>query len=174
MNPQKNIRDVYAGSAYTLAVSQTKGLYFWGKLSNSPRGEATVYPKLVQDLCGFQTHSMSGGNNCVFVVADEACVGWGIPVAGKFGFENGVKSSTSPKYITDLTGMNPVAIDCGYGHVCAIVSPKEGSEGWNRLMALPELVVAPTAPLATAGKGGKKRPSLAEEKEKPSKKKSAK
>ena len=38
---------------FFFAVSQSKMLYFFGKMSNSPRGEAQMYPKLVQELYDF-------------------------------------------------------------------------------------------------------------------------
>jgi len=51
-NPAKWITEVFCGSTFTLAVSKNHVLYFWGKLSNSPRGEATIYPQPYEGLQG--------------------------------------------------------------------------------------------------------------------------
>ena len=63
-------------------------MYFWGKLSNSPRGEASMYPKIVDELCGFRTHDFSGASNGVFVIADENVVAWGVPACGMKNITN--------------------------------------------------------------------------------------
>lgn len=132
-----------------MLVSETKALYFWGKLSNSPRGEATMYPKIVDELCGFRTHRFSGTSNAVFVIADENVVAWGVPTCGKFGLDGGVKSSTVPKFVTDLSSFKPTQVACGYGHVCVLV--KDSAEVKDKLAQLSVLpVVAAVDTTATA------------------------
>ena len=79
--PQKQIHQIVAGSTYTMAISKSKHLYFWGKLSNSQRGEAVMYPKMEMNLYGWNTRHCAGGSNSVFVAADASCVAWGVPVA---------------------------------------------------------------------------------------------
>ena len=49
-NRQKQIREVICGSTFSIAISVSKHFYFWGKMSNSPRGESAVYPKMQQEL----------------------------------------------------------------------------------------------------------------------------
>lgn len=167
VNPQKFIRDIEACSSFSLAgkklnlhcfidflkhyiiiiiiilVSETKAMYFWGKLSNSPRGEATVYPKIVQELCGFHTHGFSGTSNAVFVIADENVVAWGVPVTGKFGLEGGVKSSTVPKFVTDVNPYKPTRVVCGFGHICLLVEASSSSKDvTEKLSQLPVIVAA--------------------------------
>jgi alpha-tubulin suppressor-like RCC1 family protein len=80
-HPQKQIVQIFAGSTYTLAISTSRHLYFWGKLSNSQRGEATMYPKMEMNLYGWKSRLCSGGSNSIFVAADDSIMGWGIPVA---------------------------------------------------------------------------------------------
>lgn len=80
-NPQKQIHQIVAGSTFSMALSKSKNLYFWGKLSNSQRGEAVMYPKVEMNLWGWNARLCAGGNNCVLVAADDACVAWGVPVA---------------------------------------------------------------------------------------------
>jgi alpha-tubulin suppressor-like RCC1 family protein len=68
-NTQKQIQSIYAGSSYTLAIAASKNVYFWGKLSNSPRGEATMYPKVVSEMYDFPAVQAHGGANLVIVSA---------------------------------------------------------------------------------------------------------
>ena len=79
--PQKQIVQVVAGSSFTQVISKSKHFYFWGKLSNSQRGEATMYPKIEMNLQGWNARLSAGGSNCVFVAADDAIMAWGVPVA---------------------------------------------------------------------------------------------
>jgi alpha-tubulin suppressor-like RCC1 family protein len=81
MIPQKQIQYIVAGSSYSMAISKSKHLYFWGKLSNSQRGEATMYPKIDMNLYGWGMKLCTGGSNSVFVVADDSVMAWGVPVA---------------------------------------------------------------------------------------------
>jgi alpha-tubulin suppressor-like RCC1 family protein len=156
-NPQKIIVDIVCGSTYSLAISKSKAMYFWGKLSNSPRGEATMYPKMVMDLYGWQTRLCCGGSNSVFVAADDAVIAWGAPVAGKFGLEGGAKSSTGAKIVEAVSGLKTLSVSCGYGHVCFVVCAEEGNAvAEAKLAALPEL---PGAPADEGGAGESNKPS---------------
>ena len=49
------IESLYAGSTYSMAVSMGQ-LFFWGQTKLS--GEATMYPKMVQDLMGWKIRSV--------------------------------------------------------------------------------------------------------------------
>lgn len=64
--------------------------------------------------------SSSSSSNCPVSNANT-CIGWGQPVAGKIGFEDDSRSSTNPKFMTALKGLNVLDISCGYGHVCYLV-----------------------------------------------------
>jgi hypothetical protein len=67
-------------------------------------GEATMYPKLEMNLHGWNTRLVAGGSNSIFVAADDSCMAWGVPVAGKFGLEGGAKSTVSAKFVEALAG----------------------------------------------------------------------
>uniref|UniRef100_A0A2C9LAP6 Uncharacterized protein n=1 Tax=Biomphalaria glabrata TaxID=6526 RepID=A0A2C9LAP6_BIOGL len=54
--PNRGALMIAAGSTYSLAVSEHGALYFWGQTKTS--GEANMYPKLVQDLCGWKIRSI--------------------------------------------------------------------------------------------------------------------
>jgi alpha-tubulin suppressor-like RCC1 family protein len=101
-NPQRQIRQLQTGSTCTTVISESQHLYFFGKLSNSSRGEAQMYPKLVDDLYNWKSKHMSLGSNLVVVAAEDKVVAWGAPVAGLLGFDGGGKSSITPKFLTCL------------------------------------------------------------------------
>ena len=114
-----------------------------------------MYPKPVDDLIGFRTRSASGGANSVFVAnEDNTLVAWGVPVAGKFGFEGSIKSSVNPKFVTDLTGLEPLQVSCGYGHVCVLVAETDRTRAaLDALPPLPELPRAAAADKTSAASG---------------------
>lgn len=87
LNPQRQIRTLAAGSTFTLGVSKSGCLYYWGKMSNSSRGESTMYPKQVMELCSYKCDKVACGNNLVVVTADDCVAGWGVPTSGLLGFE---------------------------------------------------------------------------------------
>jgi len=66
---QKCIREIYAGGSFSLAVSESRNLYFWGKLSNAPRGEATVYPVMSAELYNYPVRRVACGSNLIVVIA---------------------------------------------------------------------------------------------------------
>jgi alpha-tubulin suppressor-like RCC1 family protein len=66
---QKCVREIYAGGSFSLVVTESRNLYFWGKLSNAPRGEATVYPVMSAELYNYPVRQVSAGSNLIVVVA---------------------------------------------------------------------------------------------------------
>ena len=171
-NPQKQIVKIVAGSSFTLAISKSQALYFWGKLSNSPRGEATMYPTMSTDLYGWKIRQVACGSNSVFAVAiDSITAAWGVPIAGKFGLEGGAKSCTSGKYVSAVSNLNVVDVSAGHGHVCYIVNADgKDAEAAAKLAAF-TVIAAPaassssssaTSSKASAGASSKKRGGPAE------------
>ncbi|KAM6434932.1 protein RCC2 isoform 2-T5 [Liasis olivaceus] len=57
--PGRGAAQIYAGYTCSFAVSETGGLFFWGATNTSR--ESTMYPKTVQDLCGWKIRSLSCG-----------------------------------------------------------------------------------------------------------------
>jgi hypothetical protein len=115
------IREISCGSSCSLAVSASRHTYYFGKLTNRP--EATMYPKIEEELYNCPVRSLSAGNNCVFVASENFCIVWGEPVAGKFGLACDARSTSKPKYVERLDGFITQQVSCGYGHVCFIVTP---------------------------------------------------
>eukprot|EP01041_Mallomonas_annulata_P010080 gene10080-21011_t len=120
--PFKQIREVYAGSTASIAISVSRHVYFFGKLPNSPRGEASIYPKIQQELYDWSVHSVGVGSTSVMVAAAKDVVVWGAPIAGKFGAVGGGKNCTNPNFVESLKGFDTLQVSCGYGHCCMVVN----------------------------------------------------
>ncbi|BFZ23016.1 hypothetical protein BsWGS_26055 [Bradybaena similaris] len=118
--PNRGAVQIAAGSTYSLAVNEHGALYFWGQTKTS--GEANMYPKLVQDLCGWKIRSIGTGNKSIVVAADESVVSWGpSPCFGELGYgEGGIKSSTVPKEVKPLEGIYVHSVTCGFSHTLLI------------------------------------------------------
>lgn len=111
---------VFAGSSHSMALDVHGVLYFWGQ--NKSSGEATMYPKVVQDLCGWKITSLSCANRSIFLAAEGSCVSWGSsPTYGELGYGEGrAKSSTIPDEVKSLDGVYIHEVACGYGHTLLI------------------------------------------------------
>lgn len=112
----RGIKQVWAGGTYCLALDENGILYFWGQTKSS--GEATMYPKQVQDLSGWQIRSVATSNKSIVIAADESVISWGpSPTYGELGYgENRNKSSTTPQELKLLEGIHVHRVSCGYGH----------------------------------------------------------
>ena len=105
-----------------------------GKMSNSPRGEAQVYPKLQDELFNYPVRSLGAGSNVIYVSSKDVCIAWGVPVAGKLGLEGDAKSSAHPKLVDALRGKGIVSdVSCGFGHVAVVM---RGASA-DQLLSLP-------------------------------------
>lgn len=133
--PNRGSTAIAAGSTYSLAVSEHGALYFWGLTKMS--GEATMYPKLVQDLSGWKIRSIGTSNKSIVLAADESVVSWGpSPCFGELGYgEGGIKSSTVPKEVKPLEKVYVHHVSCGYSHsmMIARVDTEEEREAVAKL-----------------------------------------
>ncbi len=140
-NPQKQVRSIVAGSSFSLCVTASGTLYHWGKMASAKGGESTMYPKIVTDLqtmpCG---ERVAAGHNSVIVGFNDCAVAWGAPPAGKFGLEGGARSSTVPKYVSEVDNLFVVDVSAGYGHVCYVVRDRgHDSTATTKYAAFPVL-----------------------------------
>merc|ERR1711871_531421 len=67
--------DVVCGAACTYVVSNVRALYFFGITKRS--GEATMYPKLVDDVSGWAVRSVSSGFSSTLVAAETSLISFG-------------------------------------------------------------------------------------------------
>lgn len=144
------IRQIFAGSTYSLAVSASNHTYFFGILPNSPRGEACTYPRIMQELHDYPAEHVGGGSSWVMVASRAAAapssdvIFWGTPAAGKFGLEGNAKSSANPKFVAAAEGMKVLSLVCGYGHCCMVVRKAEGQDEdsyRDKMQAFPEMAI---------------------------------
>lgn len=170
-SPQKQIRQIFAGSTYSLAVSASGHSYFFGILPNSPRGEACTYPRIMQELHDYPAEQVGGGSSWVMVASrapaapSSDVIFWGTPVAGKFGLEGNAKSSANPKFVAATEGLRVLNLACGYGHCCIVVTRAEGQDEASyveKMQGFPEMVVQEAkeekkATLSAAAASGKRK-----------------
>ncbi len=95
----RSVRKIICGGAVTLAVVESGGMYHWGKMANAARGEATMYPTFIIDMATMEVNPervCCGSSNIVGFT--DCAVAWGV---GKVGYEGGLKSSITPKYLVE-------------------------------------------------------------------------
>lgn len=64
----RGVKQIFCGGTFAVAIDQNNLLYFWGQAKSS--GEATMYPKNIQDLNGWNVRSVGCANKSIVVVAD--------------------------------------------------------------------------------------------------------
>uniref|UniRef100_A0A2I3FVG9 RCC1-like domain-containing protein n=1 Tax=Nomascus leucogenys TaxID=61853 RepID=A0A2I3FVG9_NOMLE len=84
--PGRGASQIYAGYTCSLAVGEVGGLFFWGATNTSR--ESAMYPKAVQDLCGWRIQSLACGKSSIIVAADERTISWGPLPIGELGGED--------------------------------------------------------------------------------------
>jgi alpha-tubulin suppressor-like RCC1 family protein len=155
----KQAVELICGSSFTIVITKTRHFYFFGMMSNSPRGEAQTYPKLQDELYDWSVNSVAAGSNLIVVSADDACVAWGVPVAGKLGLQGMAATTRVPKYVESVSGLVTSDVSCGYGQTCFIVSALPGASAEEEAALLTRFpkypVIADSAPAAPAGAAGK-------------------
>eukprot|EP00957_Ditylum_brightwellii_P156924 11943567-Ditylum_brightwellii.AAC.1 len=63
------------GASCTYLLSENGGVLFFGRTKST--GEATMYPKPINDLQGWLVKDVACGNTSTIVLADESVVTWG-------------------------------------------------------------------------------------------------
>lgn len=135
--PNQGCRACFAGSTFSCVVDIHGSMYFWGQ--NKKSGEATMYPKPVQDLQGWHIKDIGCASHSIVVIAEEGCASWGTsPTYGELGYgEFKPKSSSVPQEIKPLDGLNVLKVSCGFGHTLLIAQDNE-EEGKKKIEKLPE------------------------------------
>ncbi|KAG7248660.1 hypothetical protein CRUP_032004, partial [Coryphaenoides rupestris] len=101
--------------------------------------ESTMYPKSVQDLCGWKVRSLACGKSSIIVAADDSTISWGpSPTFGELGYgDNKPKSSTTAQEVKTLDGIYAEQVVMGYAH-SLIIAREESPQEKERLDKLPE------------------------------------
>mmetsp|Transcript_14203 Transcript_14203/g.20993 ORF Transcript_14203/g.20993 Transcript_14203/m.20993 type:complete len:523 (-) Transcript_14203:27-1595(-) len=125
------IKELIAGANCSLSLTQNGFVYFWGKLPNSTGGEATMYPKIVDDLGTWTVSSVAASGQCVMVGSECGVASWGQSIAGELGYGSIkplVKSSRFPKIVDDLVDVPVLGISMGYAHSLVLVRDTESND----------------------------------------------
>ncbi|KAM5132542.1 protein RCC2 [Mantella aurantiaca] len=135
--PGRGASQIYTGATCSFAVSEMGGLFFWGATNTSR--DSTMYPKSVQDLCGWKVRSLACGKSSIIVAADESTISWGpSPTFGELGYgESKAKSSTTAQEVKTLDGIYSEQVAMGYAHTL-VVARDESEPDAERLKKLPE------------------------------------
>lgn len=90
----RGVKSVFCGSTFSMATDESGLLYFWGQ--NKSSGEATMYPKNVQDLNGWNVRSIGCANKSIVVAADDSLISWGpSPTYGKPTADRSISLTTT-------------------------------------------------------------------------------
>ncbi|XP_029411874.1 protein RCC2 [Nannospalax galili] len=135
--PGRGATQIYAGYTCSFAVSEVGGLFFWGATNTSR--ESTMYPKAVQDLCGWRIRSLACGKSSIIVAADESTISWGpSPTFGELGYgDHKPKSSTAAQEVKTLDGIFSEQVAMGYSHSLVIARDESEAEK-EKIKRLPE------------------------------------
>ncbi|KAL4717471.1 hypothetical protein ACJJTC_000620 [Scirpophaga incertulas] len=111
----RGLRAVYCGSTYSLALSDTGGLFLFGQTKRT--GEANMYPKPVQDLAGWNIRCVATGNTSIVIAADDSLIAWGVsPTYGELGTGELKKSCARPSEVHGGDGLGVTQATAGYSH----------------------------------------------------------
>jgi alpha-tubulin suppressor-like RCC1 family protein len=165
---------VYAGASFHYAVTQFKQCFFWGQSKKS--GEATMYPKVIHDLMGWDVRSIAAGPTSTLLCADTSVVSWGpAPCYGELchGVDevsrtgHVVKSSPKPKLVARMEGAATLCVAVGL-QFSALLVRRATPEDARVLDACPVLDevdadadTGPAGPAGAAAAGGRKRAAAA-------------
>uniref|UniRef100_A0A2K6FEP6 Protein RCC2 n=1 Tax=Propithecus coquereli TaxID=379532 RepID=A0A2K6FEP6_PROCO len=135
--PGRGASQIYAGYTYSFAVSEVGGLFFWGATNTSR--ESTMYPKAVQDLCGWRIRSLACGKSSIIVAADESTISWGpSPTFGELGYGyHKPKFSTAAQEVKTPDGIFSEQVAMGYSH-SLVIARDESEPEKEKIKKLPE------------------------------------
>jgi len=117
--PNRGAQMIAAGSTYSMAVSEHGALFLWGVTKVS--GEASMYPKNVQDLMGWKVRSIGTSNKSIVIAADDSLISFGpSPTFGELGYGPDIKSSTTAKEVKPVNDCYILEAKCGFSHTLLI------------------------------------------------------
>uniref|UniRef100_A0AAY5KX54 Regulator of chromosome condensation 2 n=1 Tax=Esox lucius TaxID=8010 RepID=A0AAY5KX54_ESOLU len=135
--PGRGASQIYSGYQCSFAVNEMGALFFWG-VTNTSR-ESTMYPKAVQDLCGWKIRSLACGKSSIVIAADDSTISWGpSPTFGELGYgDNKAKSSTTAQEVKTLDGVYAEQVVMGYAH-SLVIARQDTPQEKEKLKKLPE------------------------------------
>uniref|UniRef100_A0A8C6L6R6 Regulator of chromosome condensation 2 n=1 Tax=Nothobranchius furzeri TaxID=105023 RepID=A0A8C6L6R6_NOTFU len=135
--PGRGAAQIYAGYQCSFAINEMGVLFFWG-VTNTSR-DSTMYPKAVQDLCGWKVRSLACGKSSIIIAADESTISWGpAPTFGELGYgDSKPKSSTTAQEVKTLDGIYVEQVVMGYAH-SLVIARQDAQQEQEKLKKLPE------------------------------------
>lgn len=128
---------IFAGATFSMAVNEMGATFFWGLQGSISSKDTTMYPKLIQDLTGWNIKSIACGHRHIAVSADDNVIVWGIgTTSGELGLGESRKSSTKPQLLKALDGLSILEVACGSAHTIFKVR-NSSSEDEEKLKAIP-------------------------------------
>eukprot|EP01043_Picozoa_sp_COSAG02_P061292 COSAG02_NODE_8207_length_2659_cov_1.645312_3_plen_178_part_00 len=123
LGPPDHAVGITCGSACTLVIRRSGKTMFFGKTKTS--GEATMYPKVIEDLNGWRVRAFGAGNASIVVSAETSVISWGpSPTRGELGYGKGEKtSSTKPKKMDPMEDYIVSQIACEPRHDLLVSTP---------------------------------------------------
>ncbi|KAK7884103.1 hypothetical protein WMY93_027226 [Mugilogobius chulae] len=147
--PGRGASLIYTGYQCSFAVNEMGGLFFWG-VTNTSR-ECTMYPKMVQDLCGWEDPAVWAVGKAASLLLQMRVQSAGDPrlLLESWDMETTkAKSSTSAQEVKTLDGIyveqvrtvrspRQSTVTMGYSHSLAIAR-QESEQEQEKLKKLPE------------------------------------
>lgn len=132
LGPPDGAVGITCGSACTLVIRKSGSTVFFGKTKTS--GEATMYPKPIEDLNGWRVRAFGAGNTSIVISAEKSVIAWGpSPTRGELGYGKGEKtSSTKPQKMNPMENYIVTQIACGHSHTLMVITG-EDEDGLKKL-----------------------------------------
>lgn len=120
--PGRGAMQIWAGSTYSMALSEMGVTMFWGLQGSVTSRECTMYPKPFADLHGWKVRSIGCGNKHTVVAADESVIVWGVQTSsGELGLGESRKSSVNPDLMKSVGNCYVMRAASGSAHTLMIV-----------------------------------------------------
>lgn len=135
--PRRMGKRIWAGGSYSMAVSEVDCPYFWGQLSTTGGGEASMYPKSIDHFKQNDIRGIGTAFNSIIVLADEDLITWGKgSTGGQLGLGEEQKSSAQPVKVPGLDGIHFESVVCGYASTM-LIAKSDSIEDIKMLNTLP-------------------------------------
>ena len=128
--------DIACGTAFCVALTQSKEAYSWGKNNQGQCGVGHAHdvgaPQLIPQLIGLETLGVACGVGHAVVLTPSNVYTWGIGAQGQLGYPISSSCCTCPTSVPSLEGQHIVSATCGIAHT--VVVDKHGvgfGFGWN-------------------------------------------
>lgn len=157
---KRKVLRVFCGSTFSLATTDIGCLHLFGR--NNVNGEASMYPRPVQDFTGWDITTIGAGYSSILISGEGSLVAWGAsPTYGELvspfrqtevnsqignhsvpfqGLGDTVKSSSKPKLVPGMEGIKIPHVSLGQSHSLLLVDVEHKATK-QMYEELPEFIV---------------------------------